>query len=139
MERTLLIIKPNVVEKCQVGAVISALEKKELIIRNMKMERLSRKRAEEFYEIHRGKPFFERLIDFMTSGPVVPMVLEHRDGVNYARDVIGCTNPQEAAEGTIRKKFGQDVTRNAVHASDSPENAAREIAFFFGYDETGPG
>ncbi|MHB9030378.1 MAG: nucleoside-diphosphate kinase [Candidatus Latescibacterota bacterium] len=138
MERTLLIIKPNVVEDRKIGAVISALEDKGLIIREMRMETLSRERTEQFYEIHRGKPFYEALISFMISGPVVPMALEHEDAVNYVRQVIGSTDPQKAAEDTIRKRFARSLTQNAVHASDTPENAAREIAFFFGHDAAGP-
>jgi nucleoside-diphosphate kinase len=138
MERTLLIIKPNVVEDRKIGAVISALEEKGLVIREMRMETLSRERAEQFYDIHRGKPFYQALIAFMTSGPVVPMVLEHENGVNYVREVIGNTDPQKAADNTIRKRFARSLTQNAVHASDSPENAVREIVFFFGEDAAPP-
>lgn len=132
MERTLLLIKPNVVEKGGIGAVISALEEKGLVIRDMKMETLSRERAQEFYSIHRGKPFFDALIKFMTSGPIVEMVLERENCMAFVRTVIGSTDPAEAGEGTIRKRFGESVTRNAVHASDSRETAEREIAFLFG-------
>jgi nucleoside-diphosphate kinase len=131
VERTLLLIKPNVVEKGNIEAVISALEEKGLVIREMRMETLSRERAEGFYAVHRGKPFFDVLIEFMTSGPIVEMVLEHENCVEYVRSVIGATDPAKAADGTIRKKFGESVTRNAVHASDSPENAELEITFLF--------
>ncbi len=132
MQRTLLLIKPNVFEDRQVGAVIDALERKGLVIREMKMETLSRNKAEGFYEIHRGKPFFERLVTFMTSGPIVEMVLEHENAVEYVREVIGSTDPAQAAEGTIRKKFARSLTENAVHASDSIENARHEIGYMFG-------
>ena len=132
VSRTLLLIKPNVVEKRKVGEVIAALEEKELIIRKMKMETLSRERAEGFYAVHKGKPFFDALVAFMTSGPIVGMVLEHGNAVEYVRTVIGATDPARADDGTIRKRFGESVTMNAVHASDSPENAELEIAYMFG-------
>jgi len=132
VERTLLLIKPNMVEKRSIGAVISVLEEKGLVIRDMKMETLSRKRAQGFYSVHRGKPFFHALVEFMTSGPIVEMVLEHENCIEYVRTVIGATDPSKAAEGTIRKRFGESVTRNSVHASDSRESAEREIAFLFG-------
>jgi len=132
MERTLLLIKPNVVADKKIGAVIDALERKGLTIRDMKMERLTRERAEGFYRVHRGKPFFEKLVDFMTSGPIVELILEHEDCVRYVRGIIGDTDPAKAAEGTIRKMFARSLTENAVHASDSPENAEWEIAYMFG-------
>jgi nucleoside-diphosphate kinase len=132
MQRTLLLIKPNVFEDRQVGAVIDALERKGLVIRKMKMETLSRNKAEGFYAIHRGKPFFERLVEFMTSGPIVEMVLEHENAVEYVREVIGSTDPAQAAEGTIRRKFARSLTENAVHASDSVDNARHEIDYMFG-------
>lgn len=138
MEDTLLIIKPNVVEEHKIGAVISALEDKGLIIRRMRMVTLSRARAEEFYDVHQGKPFYERLVAFMTSGPIVAMILEHERGIEYVREVIGNTNPELAGEGTIRRRFGRNVTENAVHASDSREHAEHEIAFFFGPHDTIP-
>jgi len=132
MERTLLLIKPNVVEDKKIGAVIDILERKGLTIRDMKMERLTRERAEGFYGVHRGKPFFEKLVDFMTSGPIVELILEHEDCVRYVREIIGDTDPAKAAEGTIRRMFARSLTENAVHASDSPENAEWEIAYMFG-------
>ncbi len=135
MERTLLLIKPNVIEDRNIGAVIDALEKKGLAIVNMRMERFTRERAEGFYEVHRGKPFYEKLVSFMTSGPIVELILEHDNCVDYVREVIGATDPAKAAGGTIRKRFARSLTENAVHASDSPENAAKEIAYIFG-DET---
>ncbi len=135
MDKTLFIIKPNVVEDRNIGAVITALEEKGLIIKRMRLETLTRGRAEEFYDVHKGKPFFDELLDFMTSGPIVVMVLQHENCVEYVRQVIGNTDPAKAAEGTIRKRFARSLTKNAVHAADSDEHAIREIAFFFGYDE----
>ena len=132
MEQTLLLIKPNVIQDKKIGAIISALEEKGLVIRNMKMETFTRERAEGFYEIHRGTPFFVKLIEFMTSGPIVEIVLEHENCIEYVRQVIGNTDPGRAEKGTIRNIFGRSVTENAVHASDSVENALKEIEFIFG-------
>ena len=132
MEQTLLIIKPNAVEDRNIGHIITILEQKGLTIKNMKMETFTKERAEGFYEIHRGKPFFNRLIEFMTSGPVVLVVLEHENCVEYLREIIGATDPDKASEGTIRKLFARSLTENAVHASDSPENALKEISYIFG-------
>ena len=131
MEQTLFLIKPNVVKAKKIGAVISQVEEKGIFIRNMKMETLTKKRAEEFYEIHREKPFFDQLIRFMTSGPIIEMILEHDSCVGYVRNIIGHTDPQKAKEGTIRNMFGRTVTENAVHASDSVETANREIKYIF--------
>ena len=136
MEKTLLIIKPDAYENRHIGEIISILEKKGLIIKNLKMETLTKERAEGFYDVHRGKHFFDSLIDFITSGPVIEIVLEHENCVDYVREIIGNTNPEEAAEGTIRKLFAQSITVNSVHASDSVENAEREIAYVFdGFNE----
>ena len=132
MEQTLLLIKPNVVKENKIGAVIEALEKKGLVIKNMKMETLTKECAEGFYDIHRGKPFFDKLVEFMSSGPIVEIILEQKNCVEYTREVIGNTDPEKAAEGTIRKRFARSLTENAVHASDSVENARKEIAFIFG-------
>jgi nucleoside-diphosphate kinase len=134
MEQTLLIIKPNAVEDHNIGAIITILEENKVVIKNIKMETLGRDRAEEFYSIHRGKPYFLRLIDFMTSGPVVELLLEREDCINFIRILIGSTDPMNAAEGTIRKLYGRNVTQNAAHASDSVENAQREIQFIFNKD-----
>ncbi len=131
-ERTLFIIKPNVTEKNKIGEVIAAIEGKGFRILDMKMERWDRARAGGFYEMHRGKPFYESLVEFMTSGTVVPMVLEAENCVEALRNTIGATDPAKAEEGTVRKRFGDSLTRNAVHASDSRENAAREIGYLFG-------
>jgi nucleoside-diphosphate kinase len=131
MEQSLVIIKPNVVHDRKIGEIISMLENNGLIIKQMKMESLERERIERFYEIHRDRPFFVRLINYMTSGPVVELVVEGENCIEFTRKLIGDTDPQIAAEGTIRKKYGRNVTENAVHASDSVETARREIKFMF--------
>src|SRR3954470_1676003 len=100
-------------------------------VRAARMTRLTRVQAEAFYEVHRGRPFYESLVSFMTSGPCMPMALERDEAVTHLRKVIGATDPAQAEPGTIRKLFAESKERNAIHASDSPENAAREIAFFF--------
>jgi nucleoside-diphosphate kinase len=134
MRYTLILIKPNVVRKNKIGAVINVLENKGLVIKDIRMGTLTKERAEGFYEIHRGKPFFENLINFMTSGTIVELIVEHDNCVEYVREVIGNTNPEKAVEGTIRKIYGDSLTENAIHASDSPENAKIEIAYIFGKD-----
>ena len=131
MERTLLIVKPDAVAQNVIGEIIRRLEEKKFRIVNLKMVRLTRRQAAEFYAVHRQRPFYNDLLDFMTSGPCVPMALERDNAVAFLREVIGSTNPEEAAEGTIRKDFATDIQNNAVHASDSLENAAKEVTFFF--------
>ncbi|MFC1489915.1 nucleoside-diphosphate kinase [Candidatus Latescibacterota bacterium] len=131
MGQSLLIIKPNAVADNNIGAIISILEKKGLAIKNMKMDTFTKERAEGFYEIHRGKPFYEKLVAFMTSGPIVQLSLEHENCVEYVREIIGATDPANAAEGTIRKLYAKSLTENAVHASDSDENAEIEISYIF--------
>ena len=132
MQRTLMMIKPDAVSDDRIGEILRRVEEEGFKIRALKMANWNRVQAAEFYAVHIGKPFYEGLMDFVTSGPVVPMVLEREDAVGHLRTFIGTTNPKEAALGTIRHDFGRDVQQNAVHASDSPENAVREIAFFFG-------
>jgi len=132
MEQTLLTIKPDAIEDRHAGEIISIIEKKGITIKNIKMETLSKDRAEGFYKIHRGQPFFKRLIEFMVSGPIIAIVLEHNNCVEYVREILGATDPKEAAEGTMRQLFARNVTQNAVHASDSIENAKTEISFIFG-------
>ena len=136
MEKTLLIIKPDAVRNRHVGKIIAVLEEKGIVIINMKMIRLTKELAEGFYEIHRNKSFYEELVEFMISDPVIVMVLEHDDCVKYIREIIGNTNPEEAAEGTIRRLFAESMTFNAVHASDSIENAEKEIYYMFGDTQT---
>ncbi len=130
-ERTLSIIKPDGVEKGIIGKVISRFESSGLKPVGVRMTRLSRAEAEGFYAVHRERPFFDDLVKFMTSGPVVLMVLEGEGAVARNREVMGATDPKKAAEGTIRKDFATDIEKNTVHGSDSPENAKVEIAYFF--------
>jgi len=132
MARTLMIIKPDAVSRNLIGEIVRRVEQAGFRVVELKMTRLTRPQAAEFYEIHKERPFYNDLLDFMTSDRVVPMVLERDDAVAHLRKVIGATDPARAEDGTIRKAFATNVQNNAVHASDSPENAAREVAFFFG-------
>lgn len=131
VERTLSIIKPDAVGKTVIGKIISRFEDKGLRVVAAKMLHLSQEQAEQFYDIHRERPFFNDLVSFMVSGPVVVQVLEGDNAVAVNRDIMGATNPKEAAPGTIRADFADDIDENAVHGSDSLENAQREIEFFF--------
>lgn len=131
MEQTLSIIKPDSVGKSHIGEILSIFELAGLRIAAMKMMHLTEKEAEGFYAVHKQRPFFQELVDFMVSGPVVVLVLEGENAVSRNRELMGATNPQDAAPGTIRHKFGESVGVNAVHGSDSLENAAIEIAYFF--------
>ncbi len=131
IERTLSIIKPDGVEKAVIGRVISRFETNGLKPVAMKMKLLSRTEAEGFYAVHKARPFFADLVKFMTSGPVVLMVLEGESAVAKNREIMGATDPRKAAEGTIRKDFATDIEKNTVHGSDSPENAKVEVAYFF--------
>jgi nucleoside-diphosphate kinase len=131
IERTLSMIKPDAVEKGVTGRVIARFEEAGFKILAMKMIRFSKTWAEDFYEEHRGRDYFEGLTEFMTTAPSVVMVLEREDGIGRYRELMGATNSPEAAAGTVRREFGTDGRRNAVHGSDSPETAAREISFFF--------
>jgi len=134
MQRTLMIVKPDAVSKNAIGQILARVEAEGFVVQELRMVRLTRERAEGFYAVHKERPFFGELVEFMTSGPAVPMVLEREDAVAHLRQFIGVTKSTEAAPGTIRRDFGTDVQRNAVHASDSLENAAIEIDFFFGED-----
>jgi nucleoside-diphosphate kinase len=131
MERTLSIIKPDGVKKGLIGEVIGRFEKAGLRIAAMKMIRMSKKEAEGFYAVHRGKPFYGSLTDFMSSGPCVVLILEGEKAITRNRELMGATNPKEAAPGTIRKEFAANLEQNIVHGSDAPETAAFEIAYFF--------
>ncbi|MGE5254999.1 MAG: nucleoside-diphosphate kinase [Planctomycetaceae bacterium] len=131
MERTLSIIKPDGVKKGLIGEVIGRFEKAGLRIAAMKMIRMSKKEAEGFYAVHRGKPFYGSLTDFMSSGTSVVLILEGEKAINRNRELMGATNPKDAAPGTIRKEFAANVEQNIVHGSDAPETAAFEIAYFF--------
>jgi nucleoside-diphosphate kinase len=131
MERTFAIIKPDAVAAGQSGEIIAMIHSAGFRIAGMKMRRLSQLEAEGFYAVHRERPFFASLVKFMTDGPVVVMVLEGAGAIQKWRDTMGATNPANAAEGTIRKRFAQSIERNCVHGSDAPETAAVEIPFFF--------
>jgi nucleoside-diphosphate kinase len=137
-ERTLSIIKPDGVEKGIIGRVVSRFETAGLKPIAMKMKLLSRSEAEGFYAVHRARPFFADLVKFMTSGPVVLMVLEGEDAVAKNREIMGATDPKKAAEGTIRKDFATDIEKNTVHGSDSAENAKIEVSYFFPEIEVHP-
>jgi nucleoside-diphosphate kinase len=134
---TLAIIKPDAVGSGKMGKILAHLEDAGFVVRAAKLMRLSQAEAEAFYEVHRERPFYGSLMAFMTSGPCLPMLLERDDAVNHLRTVIGATDPAEAADGTVRQLYAENKERNAIHASDSPENAAREIAFFFAESEIG--
>ena len=134
---TLAIIKPDAVGSGLAGKIIAHLEAQDFVVRAVRMTRLSKSQAQAFYEVHRERPFFGSLVEYMTSAPCVPMVLERDHAVSHLRTVIGATDPAEAADGTIRKLYAESKERNAIHASDSPENALREIGFFFSGAELG--
>jgi len=131
IERTLSIIKPDGVEKAVIGRVISRFETNGLKPIAVKMKLLSRTEAEGFYAVHKARPFFADLVKFMTSGPVVLMVLEGEGAVAKNREIMGATDPKKAADGTLRKDFATDIEKNTVHGSDSPENARVEVSYFF--------
>ena len=131
MQQTFGIIKPDAVAAGHTGAILAMIEQAGFKLRGLKMTRLSRQQAEAFYEVHRERPFYGSLVQFMSEGPVVVMVLEHENAIQHWRNTMGATNPANAAEGTIRKKFAASIERNAVHGSDAPETAAVEIPFFF--------
>jgi nucleoside-diphosphate kinase len=131
MQRTLAIVKPDGVARGIIGEVIKRLEGSGFKIVAMKMIHLTKKQAEGFYAVHKGKPFFESLTDFMSSGPAVVMILEGENVISRYRELMGATNYKEAAEGTIRKEFATDIEKNVVHGSDAPETAAFETAYFF--------
>ena len=134
-QRTLCIIKPDAVEKKKQGAILQRLQEEGFKILGMRQTLISRPQVEGFYAVHRERPFYRDLVEFMTSGPCLPMALERADAVAHFRTVIGATDPAEAAPGTIRKLFAESKGKNAVHGSDSAENAAREIGFFFSEGE----
>ncbi|MBL8251548.1 MAG: nucleoside-diphosphate kinase [Candidatus Competibacter sp.] len=132
LEHTLSIIKPDAVVKNIIGKIYSRFEERGLEIVAAKMVHLTRQQAEVFYAIHRERPFYNDLIDYMTSGPVMVQVLEGENAIALNREIMGATDPKKAEPGTIRADFAESLTRNAVHGSDAPETAAHEIAFFFG-------
>ena len=128
---TLAIIKPDAFDAGRAGRIVAHLEDAGFRVLAARVTTLSTAEAEAFYAVHREKPFYRSLVEFMTSGPCMPLALEREDAVRELRSVIGATDPAEAAEGTVRALYAESVERNAIHASDSPENAAQELAFFF--------
>ncbi len=135
IERTFAIIKPDAVAANQAGEILSLIQQNGFRVLGMKMKRLSTVEAQNFYAVHKERPFFGGLVSFMTEGPVVVLALEREDAIKKWREVMGATNPANAAEGTIRKRFATNVERNCVHGSDAPETAAVEIPFFFSASE----
>ncbi|MGH7526720.1 MAG: nucleoside-diphosphate kinase [Gemmatimonadales bacterium] len=135
MPLTLGIIKPDAIASGKAGEILAHLEQAGFVLRAARLVRLSRAEAGAFYAVHRERPFYVELVEFMTSGPCLPMALERADAVAHLRSVIGATDPAEAAAGTIRKLYAESTSRNAIHASDSAENAVREVGFFFSEGE----
>jgi nucleoside-diphosphate kinase len=133
--RTLAIIKPDAFNASKAGKILALLEDKGFTLRAARVVQLTPAQAGEFYAVHRGRPFYDDLVSFMTSAPCMPVVLERAGAVAALREAIGATDPAEAAEGTVRKLYAESKGRNAIHASDSDENAAREIGFFFAESE----
>ena len=131
MERTLLIVKPDATDRNLIGHIINRLERARFKIVQMRMTSLTQDEARRFYAVHEGKPFLDSLVAFMTSGPVVPMMLEKENAITDLRTLVGATDPAGADCGTVRNEIGLNIEKNSVHASDSPENAAKELAFFF--------
>ena len=131
MEKTLSIVKPDGVQKHLIGEVIKRFEDRGLKVIGLKMISMDKKEAEGFYAVHRGKPFFESLTTFMSSGPSVVMVLEGEGAISKTRELMGATDPKQAKEGTLRRQFATNVEKNVVHGSDAPETAAFEIKYFF--------
>jgi nucleoside-diphosphate kinase len=135
IEQTLTIIKPDAVRRGLVGKILARLEDQGFRIRALKLVQLTKQAAEAFYQVHAERPFYESLTTYMSSGPVVPMLLERDDAIQRLRDLMGATDPQQAAPGTIRRDYGESIERNAIHGSDAPETAAVEIPFFFNHFE----
>ncbi|MGB9893108.1 MAG: nucleoside-diphosphate kinase [Candidatus Saccharicenans sp.] len=132
VERTLAIIKPDAVKKRIVGRIIQRIEDESFEILGLKMVHLTKEEAQRFYYVHKDKPFYDSLTDFMSSGPVVVILLEKEEAINHWREVMGATDPAQAKPGTLRRLYGFSIERNAVHGSDSPQTADYEIRFFFG-------
>lgn len=135
METTLTMVKPDAVRARNAGKILALLEEKGFVVLGLRQLRLSEAQARAFYEVHKERPFFGELVEFMTSGPVVVAALERENAVLELRQVMGATNSLEAAAGTVRSLYGTDVQENAIHGSDSEENAAKELAFFFSRSE----
>lgn len=135
MERTLTIIKPDAVQRNLAGKILARLEAEGFVVLGLKMVYLSKQDAERFYEVHRERPFFDSLTSYMASGPAIPVLLQRDHAIQTLREIMGATDPAQAAEGTIRQEWGLNVEQNSIHGSDAPETAASEIAFFFNYLE----
>jgi len=135
MERTLILVKPDGVQRGLIGEIVGRFERRGLKLVGMKFMQISRELAEQHYAVHRERPFYGSLVDYITSGPVVAMAWEGKDAIAAARSTMGATNPVAAAPGTIRGDFGMEIGRNLVHGSDTPENAVKEVNLFFGADE----
>lgn len=131
MERTFAIIKPDAVERKLAGQILARIEAAGFTVRALRLQHLTKREAEGFYAVHRERPFFGALTDFMSSGPCIVMALEAPDAIRAWRDLMGATDPAKAAEGTLRKDFGSSIERNATHGSDAPETAAFELGYFF--------
>ncbi|HWC95379.1 MAG TPA: nucleoside-diphosphate kinase [Candidatus Sulfopaludibacter sp.] len=131
VERTFSIIKPDAVAAGQAGEILAMIQQAGFKVVGLRMTRLSEIQAQGFYAVHKERPFYSGLVKFMTEGPIVVMALEREDAVKKLREVMGATNPANAAEGTVRKKFAENIERNCIHGSDAPETAAQELAFFF--------
>jgi nucleoside-diphosphate kinase len=133
IERTLAIIKPDAVSRGLVGKILAHIEEQGFRVRALKLVHLSKQAAQQFYQVHAERPFYDSLTTYMSSGPVVPMLLERENAIQSLRDLMGATNPQQAAPGTIRRDYGENIERNAIHGSDAAVTAAAEISFFFNY------
>lgn len=131
LERTFAIIKPDAVKNGHVGEIITLIEKNGFRILGLKLRKIGKTEAEDFYAVHRARPFYDGLVTFMTEGPSIVMALEREDAIAKWRELMGATDPAKAADGTIRKLFAENIERNAVHGSDAPATAAQEIPFFF--------
>jgi nucleoside-diphosphate kinase len=135
IEQTLAIIKPDAVSRGLIGKILARVEEQGFRVRALRMVQLSKQTAQAFYQVHAERPFYESLTTYMSSGPVVPMLLERDNAIQSLRDLMGATNPQQAAPGTIRRDYGENIERNAIHGSDAAATAIVEIAFFFHYLE----
>ena len=135
VERTFSIIKPDAVAAGQAGEILAMIQQAGFRVLAMRMTRLTEAQAQSFYAVHRERPFFAGLVKFMTEGPIVVMALEREDAVKKLREVMGATNPANAAEGTVRKRFAANIERNCIHGSDAPETSAVELSFFFSTSE----
>jgi nucleoside-diphosphate kinase len=133
IEQTLAIIKPDAISRGLVGKILARIEEQGFRVRALKLVHLSKQAAQQFYRVHAERPFYDSLTTYMSSGPVVPMLLERDNAIQSLRDLMGATNPQQAAPGTIRRDYGENIERNAIHGSDAAVTAAVEIAFFFNY------